>query len=241
MNYTRTFLDFPYVQEDCISLEKINFHHEINVLRKKVGDKFIVFDGKGQSGLVEILEINKKTINLFMKEIFPESTREGLAIDLGQSLIKNDPFNFAIQKATELGVCTISPLITERVVVSRKDQKISNRIEKWKQTAKGACEQCGENWMPEIRNPLTVNDWLLSTNSETKIVLYPKATTKLSDIEIKDSVSVAIGPEGDFTKDEILTLEEAGFEAVTMGRRILRAETAAVSVVSALRYGAKEF
>ena len=156
-------------------------------------------------------------------------------------MIKNDPFNFAIQKATELGVCTISPLITERVVVSRKDQKISNRIEKWKQTAKGACEQCGENWMPEIRNPLTVNDWLLSTNSETKIVLYPKATTKLSDIEIKDSVSVAIGPEGDFTKDEILTLEEAGFEAVTMGSRILRAETAAVSVVSALRYGAKEF
>lgn len=241
MNYTRTFLDFPYVQEDCISLEKINFHHEINVLRKKVGDKFIVFDGKGQSGLVEILEINKKTINLFMKEIFPESTREGLAIDLGQSLIKNDPFNFAIQKATELGVCTISPLITERVVVSRKDQKISNRIEKWKQTAKGACEQCGENWIPEITKPLKIEDWSKVINSDIKIVLYPDAEIMLSEIEIKDSISIAIGPEGDFTEEEIRGLKEDGFIPVTIGPRILRAETASISVISALRYGAKEF
>ena len=97
MNYTRNFLDLPYLKEDRISLEKINFHHEINVLRKKAGDRFIVFDGQGQSGLVEILEINKKTIDIEMKEIFPVSKREGLAIDLGQSLIKNDPFNIAVQ------------------------------------------------------------------------------------------------------------------------------------------------
>ena len=70
---------------------------------------YIVFDGQGQSGLVEILEINKKTIDIEMKEIFPVSKREGLAIDLGQSLIKNDPFNIAVQKATELGVSNISP------------------------------------------------------------------------------------------------------------------------------------
>ena len=241
MNYTRTFLDLPYLKEDRISLEKINFHHEINVLRKKAGDRFIVFDGQGQSGLVEILEINKKTIDIEMKEIFPVSKREGLAIDLGQSLIKNDPFNIAVQKATELGVSNISPLITKRVIVNMKGQNTSNRIDKWKQTAKGACEQCGENWIPNISNPMTVKDWSINTNSETKIVLYPGATTKLSNIEIKGSVSVAIGPEGDFTEDEVLTLEEAGFEAVTMGRRILRAETAAISVVSALRYRAKEF
>ena len=226
----------------CVhSLHKKDFHHELNVLRKRAGDRFTVFDGKGNSALVEILGIDKKILKILILENYPLSNRHGIQINLGQSLIKNDPFNLTIQKATELGVGNFSPLLTERVTANRTNVNLEKRIEKWNQIAKGACEQCGENWIPEISNPLTVNDWSLSTNSETKIVLYPKATTKLSDIEIKDSVSVAIGPEGDFTKDEILTLQEAGFEAVTMGRRILKAETAAVSVVSALRYGAKEF
>ena len=240
-NLTRTFLNHPYTQGEIISLNKKDFHHEINVLRKKAGDRFIVFDGSGNSALAEVKEVDKKSFNIELLEIFQLSPREGIDIDLGQSLIKNDPFNFAIQKSTELGVRSFSPLISRRVVVKRRDPYSVSRMAKWQQTAVRACEQCGENWIPKINEPVSIKDWAINSDAETKIVLYPGANDKLSNIPIKNSVSIAIGPEGDFTEDEIATLSECGFIPVTMGKRILRAETAAISVVSALRYGAKEF
>ena len=240
-DYTRTFLDFPYVKGEAISLIKKNFHHELSVLRKRVGDRFKVFDGKGNSALAEILDIDKKIFKILVVEIFPRSDRQGIKIHLGQSLIKNDPFNLIIQKATELGVGNFSPLLTERIIVNRANVNLEKRIEKWSQIAKGACEQCGENWIPEITEPLKIEDWSKVINSDIKIVLYPEAEIMLSEIEIKDSISIAVGPEGDFTEEEIRGLKEDGFTPVTIGPRILRAETAAISVISALRYGAKEF
>ena len=240
-DYTRTFLDLPYIKGEVISLIRKNFHHELGVLRKRVGDKFIVFDGKGSSALVEILDIDKKSLKILVVENYPLSRRQGIKISLGQSLIRNDPFNLIIQKATELGVGKFSPLLTERVTVNRTNVNLEKRIDKWNQIAKGACEQCGENWIPEITKPLKIEDWSKEINSDMKIVLYPEAETMLSEIEIKDSTAIAIGPEGDFTKKEIRGMEEVGFIPVTIGARILRAETAAISVISALRYGAKEF
>ena len=241
MNYSRSFLDHNFFEGEIIPLNKKEFHHEINVLRKKVGDKFVVFNGRGHSGLAEITLLNSKKFEVLIKEIFPFTEREGVRIDLGQSLIKNEPFNFALQKATELGVANFTPLITERVVVLRKLNDTQKRIAKWQHTAQGACEQCGENWMPEINEPKDIKDWSIDNISKTKLVLYPDADVKFSEIEITDSVSIAIGPEGDFTNVEIAMLKEAGFIPVTMGSRILRAETAAISAVSAIRYGAKEF
>ena len=138
-NLTRTFLNHPYTQGEIISLNKKDFHHEINVLRKKAGDRFIVFDGSGNSALAEVKEVDKKSFNIELLEIFQLSPREGIDIDLGQSLIKNDPFNFAIQKSTELGVRSFSPLISRRVVVKRRDPYSVSRIAKWQQTAVRAC------------------------------------------------------------------------------------------------------
>ena len=163
----------------------------------------------------------------------------GIEIDLRQALIKNSPFFFSVQKATELGVSKFSPLLTERVSVKRHDY--SQLIEKSYQTAKGACEQCGENWLPEITFPQSVLDWSEQCQDETKIVLYPNAEKKLSDIDIKGSVALAVGPEGDFTEREIELLTNYGFVPVTIGKRILRAETAAIAAVSALRYKTEEF
>ena len=240
-NYSRTFLQHNFKMDEVISLEKKNFHHEINVLRKKLGDKFIVFDGRGESSLVQVIDIDKKSFNIKIIEVFPSSKREGIDIDLGLALIKNDPLNLAIQKATELGVNRFSPLITERVSVNRKNTSSSGRMRKWEQTAQGACEQCGENWIPKINEPINLKDWADDINSETKIVLYPGSKNKLSDIKIKNSISIAIGPEGDFTDNEVEALTDCGFIPVTIGKRILRAETAAISVVGAVRYSAKEF
>ena len=240
MNLTRTFLDRSFVLNETILLEKRFFHHELNVLRKKSGDFFIVFDGKGNSAMAEILS-TKKNFEICINKLFPPSPRLGIDFDLGQSIIKNDPFNIALQKATELGVKTFSPLLTERVVMNRKSLDSKKRIEKWYQIARGACEQCGENWIPCINEPTNLIEWAKETSSQTKILLYPNAEQKLSDIVFKETVSIAIGPEGDFTTGEVEALKEFDFIPVTMGHRILRAETAAISVISAIRYGAKEF
>ena len=241
MNHTRTYLDVHFVEGETISLCRKDFHHELNVLRKKAGDQFIVFDGKGNSALVEVVFINNKNFEIMVLEKFPPSPREGILIDLGQALIKKEPFNFALQKATELGVAFFSPLVTERVVVSRKLNNSKRKMDRWMQTAKGACEQCGENWMPEITEPIDLMDWSIKSQSKTKLVLYPEAEIRISEIEIDHSVSLAIGPEGDFTETEIEILQGAKFIPVRMGKRILRAETAAISALSAIRYAAKEF
>ena len=230
MNYTRTFFEHSFKDQEVISLNKKDFHHEINVL----------FDGRGSSCLVEVTELKKRTFEIKIIKTFPEIPRFGIEINLGQALIKNNPFLFSVQKATELGVSKISPLLTERVSVKR--QNYSQLIEKSYQTAKGACEQCGENWLPEINLPQPVLDWSSRCRAETKIVLYPNAEKKLSDINIKGSVSLAVGPEGDFTEREIeLLIINYGFVPVTIGKRILRAETAAIAAISALRYGTGEF
>tara|TARA_B100001741_G_scaffold79441_1_gene64409 strand:+ start:678 stop:1397 length:720 start_codon:yes stop_codon:yes gene_type:complete len=239
MNYTRTFLRESFLAEEIIPLDKKDFHHEINVLRKKEGDKFIVFDGKGSSGLAQVFKLDKKSFEIKILEVLPTEHRSGIDINLGQALIKNNPFQFSVQKATELGVKDFSPLLTERISIKRQDY--NHLIEKCYQTAQGACEQCGENWLPVINSPQKVENWASASKAATKIVLFPGADKKLTDIDIKESVALAIGPEGDFTEQEIETLTEFGFVPVTIGNRILRAETATIAAISALRYGKKEF
>ena len=238
-DYTRTFLDLPYVKEEVISLYKKDFHHELNVLRKRAGDRFTVFDGKGNSALAEILDIDKKILKILIIENYPLSNRHGIQINLGQSLIKNDPFNLTIQKATELGVTSFHPLITERSELKIKMTR--NRSLRWNLIARGACEQCGENWLPIIEDPIKLDRWAANEESKIKIVLYPNADNKISDFKYKDSVSLAIGPEGDFSDYEVDSLTEKGFIPVSIGKRILRAETAAISAISSVRFIAKEF
>ena len=116
-----------------------------------------------------------------------------------------------------------------------------NRSLRWNLIARGACEQCGENWLPIIEDPIKLDRWAGNVESKIKIVLYPNADNKISDLKYKDSVSIAIGPEGDFSDYEVDSLTEKGFIPVSIGKRILRAETAAISAISSVRFSAKEF
>lgn len=239
MSLTRNFIDQTFSINKKIILEKSSTHHLLKVLRKKEGDEIILFDGKGNSCLGVISSLNRSKIELEIIDVFERTLRSGIDINLGQSLIKSDPFHFIIQKATELGVTSFYPLITDRSVIKLK--MIKNRTLKWSLIARGACEQCGENWLPIIEDPMKLDKWAETQKSKIKIVLYPHANNKISDLDYKDSVSLAIGPEGDFTEYEVDSLSEKGFIPVTIGKRILRAETAAISAISSVRFGAKEF
>ena len=239
MNLTRSFVNQEFFLNKKIILEKPSSHHLIKVLRKKEGDELVLFDGKGNSCLGVISKIHRSEVQLDVIDIFEKSLRYGIEINLGQSLIKNDPFNVTIQKATELGVTSFHPLITDRSELKIKMTR--NRSLRWNLIARGACEQCGENWLPIIEGPIKLDRWAANEESKTKIVLYPNADNKISDFKYKDSVSLAIGPEGDFSDYEVDSLTEKGFIPVSIGKRILRAETAAISAISSVRFSAKEF
>jgi len=241
MNSTRNYLDEDYSPDAVLVLSASSAHHLIKVLRKKEGDEIEVFDGKGASCLAKILSIktSKATILLLGKKSF--SPRQGISIHLGQALIKPDPFNLSVQKATELGVDSISPLITERSVAKINKESYDKKRKKWQVIAQGACEQCGQNWLPTINDPAVLKDWSGSIRSDHKIVLYPGADIKISDIEFKNSVTLAIGPEGDFSSSEIESLIKEDYIPVSMGSRILRAETAVISALSTIRTLAGEF
>jgi 16S rRNA (uracil1498-N3)-methyltransferase len=241
MNYTRIYCGQNLEIGKVLILIQNSSKHLVNVLRKKEGSLIELFDGKGSSCTAEIISSQKKRVKVKLVEELVFQDRKGIKISLGQSLIKTEPFSFSIQKATELGVASISPLYTERTVIKLNSNSTKSRKARWKSIATHACQQCGENWLPEINEIQRLEDWAQAVKAKHKIVLYPNAETKLSSLTFDDSVAIAVGPEGDFTDSEINLLTEKDFLPVKLGERVLRADTAVISVVSAIRAMCEEF
>jgi len=241
MNYTRIYCGQNLEIGKVLTLLQDSSKHLAQVLRKKEGSLIELFDGKGSSYTAEIISSQKKRVKVKLVEEPVFHDRKGIKISLGQSLIKKEPFSFSIQKATELGVVSISPLYTERTVIKLKSNSTKSRKARWQSIATHACQQCGENWLPEINEIQPLEDWTQAVNAKHKIVLYPGAETKLSSLTFDDSVAIAVGPEGDFTDSEIKLLTKKDFLPVKLGERVLRADTAVISVVSAIRAMCEEF
>ena len=241
MNYTRIYCGQNLEIGKVLILIQNSSKHLVNVLRKKEGSLIELFDGKGSSCTAEIISSQKKRVKVKLVEELVFQDRKGIKISLGQSLIKTEPFSFSIQKATELGVASISPLYTERTVIKLKSNSTKSRKARWQSIATHACQQCGENWLPGINEIQRLEDWAQAVKAKHKIVLYPNAETKLSSLTFDDSVAIAVGPEGDFTDSEINLLAEKDFLPVKLGERVLRADTAVISVVSAIRAMCEEF
>ena len=241
MNYTRIYCGQNLEIGKVLILIQDSSKHLVNVLRKKEGSLIELFDGKGSSCTAEIISSQKKRVKVKLVEELVFQDRKGIKISLGQSLIKTEPFSLSIQKATELGVASISPLYTERTVIKLKSNSTKSRKARWQSIATHACQQCGENWLPEINEIQRLEDWAQAVKAKHKIVLYPNAETKLSSLTFDDSVAIAVGPEGDFTDSEINLLAEKDFLPVKLGERVLRADTAVISVVSAIRAMCEEF
>ena len=241
MNYTRIYCGQNLEIGKVLILIQDSSKHLVNVLRKKEGSLIELFDGKGSSCTAEIISSQKKRVKVKLVEELVFQDRKGIKISLGQSLIKTEPFSFSIQKATELGVTSISPLYTERTVIKLKSNSTKSRKARWQSIATHACQQCGENWLPDINEIQRLEDWAQAVKAKHKIVLYPNAETKLSSLTFDDSVAIAVGPEGDFTDREINLLTEKDFLPVKLGERVLRADTAVISVVSAIRAMCEEF
>ena len=179
-----------------------------------------------------MLIISKRIIN----------NESNLKIILLQALTSNDRMDWIIQKTTELGITEIQPVICERSTIKIKDNKTEKKLIRWRQISISACEQCGRAKIPLIHAPQDLSNYLEKNRvfkKNLKIILSPDAKKNLNEIELintKQEISILIGPEGDFTKKELELAIKKDFLSVKIGPRILRTETAPISILSILQY-----
>lgn len=212
-------------------LPEAQAHYLSRVLRLNVGAKVQLFDGSGQEYRGELTGVTKKTVQVSLQECLEGLPESSLPIHLGQGLSRGERMDWAIQKATELGVAEITPLFTERCEVRLNDERAQKRLEHWQHIAISACEQCGRSKVPVIHPPQSLKDWQTRVEADLKLLLHPVAQS-LTEHATPSSLAFLIGPEGGLTEDEVTHASQFGFQPARLGPRVLRTETAPVVALS---------
>jgi len=208
------------------------------VLRLHVGDTVSVFDGSGAEYAATISAISKSEATLSVGAKVEARSESTLRVHLVQGISRGERMDFVVQKATELGIKRITPVLTEFGVVKLDPTRAEKRREHWIKVAASACEQCGRVRLPLIDAPISLKHWFGGKAEKvgTEIILRPGAATPLARIDCPQTkVCVLIGPEGGFSESEFEDAEVAGFRPVSLGPRILRTETAAVAALAVLQ------
>jgi 16S rRNA (uracil1498-N3)-methyltransferase len=234
----RFFASDENFSRDSIFLTGTDATHICTVLRLQTGDKIQVLDGKGSLYVVQLADVKAKLVKGEIISSERANTESPLTIHLGQSLIKGNKFDVVLRKSVELGVETITPLMTERTVVKGDCNK---KIARWQKIAEESCKQCGRSSIPKVSENIIKLDLFCEQGckADLKLMFWElESENGLKDInpeKIPSSVSVLIGPEGGFTIEEVETARSHGFQTVSLGPRILRAETAPLVVLSLLQ------
>ncbi len=234
MRDIRVYCDTELVANNEAVLDKMPSHHLLKVLRLKVGDDVVVFNGKGGQHRGTIAHI-KGSQAVFMPEQFEEVNNESpLAIHLGQGISRGERMDYVVQKSAELGIAEITPLLTERCVAKLPADRVQKRINHWQKIAIGASEQSGRCSIMRVNPPVTLQQWLAQEHP-VGFVCDTVAEEGLA-LEQIQSVSLLIGPEGGLTQQEIEFATQQGFARLSLGPRVLRTETAPVVAATLLQY-----
>ena len=219
-----------------LELTESVFHHWVRVLRAKEQEQAIFFNGQGGEYLVTLTAINKKNAFVSVNHFEASDRTPPFKVILGQVMSKGDRMDYAIQKATELGVGTIQLLTSDRCEMRLKYERDQKKLEHWQSVAIAACEQCGMNRIPKIIPPIHVNDWVVSELPNSRFVLAPNKVQKNVLLDSSDNIALLIGPEGGLSEAEIDFANQNHFQNWCIGDRILRTETAPVVALSILNY-----
>ncbi|MGN0914730.1 MAG: 16S rRNA (uracil(1498)-N(3))-methyltransferase [Succinivibrio sp.] len=223
------------IEKDAIlELDEDGFGHLIRVLRFKKDDTFVVFDGQGHEAEAVLEEVLKNSATYKITKLLERSVESPVFMELGQVISRGDKMEFTIQKAVELGISEITPLYSIRCGVKLDDKRKDKKVEQWQKIAIAACEQSGRNFVPKVNNITDIDEWIGHTDKKLSLTLDPKANTRLSEINCKESLRLLIGPEGGLDESEINKACEHGFIGATLGPRILRTETAALAALAVL-------
>ena len=237
MSRHRLFIPQPISDGEELCLDGEQGHYLSRVLRLKPGSEVLLFDGSGYEYPSLVTEVHRKRVLLRPGTAILRDIESPLQIRLVQGISRGERMDFVIQKATELGVHRISPVLTEFSVVKLQADRASRRLLHWNKIAQSACEQCGRSKIPVIDEPSVLHDFLRgSTSAQSRLLLQPSATTSLHEIGRPESaIDLLIGPEGGISDTETEMLFDAGFKAVSLGPRVLRTETAALAAVAILQ------
>jgi len=237
MRLTRIHLAAALATSSELLLPKNAANHVVRVLRLREGAPLLVFDGKGHEYRAELISVDGGKATIRIGEQLSVSSESPLRITLIQGVSRGERMDWTLQKATELGVTSIAPVLTARSVVRLDDKQTEKKLEHWQAVVIGACEQSGRCVVPEVQTPMTLRNYLSKHTKEgMRFVLSPTAPASLAGLtSLSSKVELLIGPEGGLDDDEVTLAEQAGFTPVRLGPRVLRTETASVVALSVLQ------
>ncbi len=218
------------IQSESVSLTGTEAHHLIHVMRSKVGDDVTLFDGGGAEYSASIASIGRAQVELAIGQRLEIDRELPAQVTLGVALPKGDRQRWLVEKATELGVAVLVPLVTTRGVAQPTGKAIS-RLER---AVIESSKQCGRNRLMQVGPPQPFDQFVTESNQQCRLLAHPAGSRQLADCDVAsaESIAVAIGPEGGFADDEVASAVSAGWEIVDLGPRILRIETAALAMTS---------
>ena len=237
MRLTRVYVDAPLAAGTRVTLEGGAASHVTRVLRLRVGEALTLFNGSGGEYAASIEQSQGGRVAVAIGGQRAIERESPLALTLAQGVSRGERMDLVVQKATELGVSGLVPVLTERSVVRLTAQQAERRLNHWRAIAVAACEQSGRNRLPAIAAPVPLKDFLRSgTDGMTRLLLSPGAGATLADVPRPvTAVTVLIGPEGGLAQAEQEAAVAAGFKAVRLGPRVLRTETAAIVALTLLQ------
>ncbi|OFM31001.1 16S rRNA (uracil(1498)-N(3))-methyltransferase [Neisseria sp. HMSC068C04] len=232
----RFYVDFALSPDSVIELPD-NVVHHLNVLRVKNTEEIVLFNGNGKvyPALPEVLEKRRASVRILREEA--TDNESPLNITLVQAVSSAERMDFTLQKSVELGVAEIRPVISERCVVRLSGERAEKRVARWQEIVVSACEQSGRNIVPKVL-PLTTYAQALQQlpQETTKLLMSLNRAQKLSDVQPQSGkVVFMVGPEGGWTEKEEQQAFDVGFQSVTLGKRVLRTETASLAAIAAMQ------
>ncbi len=237
MQQHRIYTGQPLQPGVAVILEESPARHLTQVLRLKAGAEIILFNGDGHDYSAHLDEVSRRTTSAQVdRRLEPAEAPATLRIHLAIGISKGERMDFAIQKAVELGVADITPLLTERCQVRLPGERQEKRLQHWRQVIIAACEQSGRRYIPTLNHVMDLNEWLRHWIAPGGILLDHRAEHALHELEPpKGEVTLLIGPEGGLSVDERTQAAAAGFTGVRLGPRVLRTETAPLAAIAAIQ------
>jgi 16S rRNA (uracil1498-N3)-methyltransferase len=235
----RFFVDKKINRDQELKIEGDNFHHCITVLKHKVGDNIIVFDKTENEFFCKIVEIKKKHLTAEVQYLIPQKGL-GCNIDVYQCLPKGKAIEDIIEKAVELGVKRLIPVVSERTI--KKPEQVKKR---WLDIVESATKQCGRNDFMKILEPIPYSDIFADSKSDLKIIFYENSATKIYECSFaakdRKNISIIVGPEGGFSEKEISLANENDFIDISLGNTVLKSTTALILGIGLIKMITKNF
>lgn len=232
MRLTRVFVATELDEGSVVDLPAETASHIAKVLRARSGDELVLFNGDGRELAGKIESVRGSKVRITVGRAANADRESPLAVTLLQCVPRGDRMDFIVQKATELGVRHIVPVLSHRSVVRLDAGQASAKAQHWRAVAVSACEQSGRNRLPTIEAPRQLIDYLGDpATAGTRLVLEPEPAAAVGPWSCDTSLEIAVGPEGGFTAEELEAFRVAGFHRVCLGPRILRTETAAIAAL----------